>query len=446
MSMTFSSTSEATAATLPAGTTSVIIGGRVYRHVAENPRNGLSFLHPVCGWFSGHQVPETGAPILIAIMGQSGALDTNAPPGGDLSCHDGVVFYDKNPSADPAMDQVPGWQSAGPEDQYWPLRNIAAGNITNSRVYHVAKMLHRITGRLVCIVSYARGGQPLVEMMYQGYGNTGGALGTIWAGFQAEWVLALDAPLPGRGMSLRDYGVTLADYLIIDQGEGDADLFAADDPRASSATEYPERYNILLNQLAAPPGLSSLPVIGSHTHILHNELLDGSFTDSRNAQIRALPFNQKVQRRKQISVISSARLNQIVADPQAVGTFDGIHRTGPATEVLALRTVAAIMRGPVEQPAQTADGSFHVLMQPGGVVTLVRNVSIPPGATLALTFPDTLATANYPVSIVHSQATSSTASADIHVSGYTADGMNLRNASATLTAIVRVTIGPVRVA
>ena len=72
MSMTFSSTSEATAASLPAGTTSVIIGGRVYRHVAENPRNGLSFLHPVCGWFNGHQIPEVGAPILIAIMGQSG--------------------------------------------------------------------------------------------------------------------------------------------------------------------------------------------------------------------------------------------------------------------------------------------------------------------------------------------------------------------------------------
>lgn len=458
---TFTDITAALAAPIAGSVNAFVAGGRLYVKSASNPRNGLSVQHSNGNWYNGHKLPTKGVPFLIGAMGQSNMLSITGLEGGNRSCRDGVLIYENIVTGGNPCDQILGWSEAGPEDLWWPFRNTPSQIVTGCWAYEMAAEIHALTGHLCCVVKYAVGGQPIVEMMPGGNGGFGGATGTIWSGFQSAFSAALDEPLPGwGGKTLRQLGVTVCDIMCIDQGEEDCNessnvASGSYNPRASTAAQYIANASTLIDAMAAPGG-SSVPIIGNHTHIIWSQLLIGGTvggavgvgyaTDDRNAEILSFPSKLATARRSQLSILSVDGLCAYTYSGDKVGTGDNLHYTGAGVNAKGQRAAKLALRGPIAGAAvQYTASAWDAIEQPGGIVTYMRDITLLAGVTTTYTFPKNFVTNKYGISIAHKQATSSTASADIHYSAEAVGSITLRNTSATLNAIFRLTVGPYKV-
>lgn len=310
-------------------------------------------------------------PIYVIATGQSNMLG-HSVDGGDRSTKNNSVYVFEAIPSEPG--QTVGWKRAGPSSPDWPL--LPTGN---SLAYQFCDRLQRATGRTVCLLIVAAGGQPVSEWLPAGGGY--GGTGAMWGALAAAHTMALDTPVPGRtdGLTLRGMGRLRADYLLWHQGEADANYRPAP-YNAGTDAEYKSRFLRFINAGIDPAsvGSSAEPFIwADQTPILMGELFwggtsGGLATDDRNTAIRELDRENPM-----IVRVSSRNL----------GSLDGLHFTGSALCTLADRYFERRGVAPKVVPQRVNSG---VVSLGGGYVKIMGAVTVPvntpsPGQTV--TFP-----------------------------------------------------------
>lgn len=372
-------------------------------------------------------------PIVLLWTGQSGALGGSGLSTGTRATINPYVHVYEH-FVGPTTTTT-GWKTAGPGTAEWAF--ATTGNHVG---YHWADMVQRAAGRTVLLLSHAVGGTPVAEWLPSG-GGISGATGFMWAALNQVFIAARATPIPGRrdGATMTSLGCAAADAMGYHQGEADANYRFPTDPSAANAAEFEQRFLSFVAAARNPAaaGSSADPMLKPYAPVLVGELLiggtsGGSPTDDRNDALRKMGAEQAL-----ITCVPSAGLQ----------SADNLHFDGADLVEFARRYFHAMGNLPkAPGPTVGPNLAWQVLTQPNGVVTMTRQITLNAGVTTAYTFPFSFVDANYPISISHQQATSSTASADIHQSAVGVGGLTLRNTSGTLNAIFRLTIGPWKIA
>lgn len=422
----FETWAQASIVTIPVTAKYIIVNGRLYRRLTSG--TGEFTTAGGINWAPVYVLSELNLPILIIATGQSNMLGGSGASTGERATINGNVYmWEQFPGA----GQTTGWKAAGPASTDWPFMTTG-----NHLAYHFADMLQRETGRTVLVVHHSVGGTPIAEWMPSG-GGVSGATGTMWSALNSIMTAIRTTAIPGRsdGATLASLGVTEADMLLWHQGEADADYKIATDTRAATQAQYLQRFRSIISAMRDPAGssVSADPMLKKAAPVLVGELLiggtsSGSPTDDRNIALRKLGAEEAL-----VTCVPSAGLL----------STDNLHFNGRDLVEFARRYFHALGNFPKQAgPMLSTSGSWSVLTQPGGVVTLTQTITLLAGVTTAYTFPVTFENANYPVSISHQQGGSSSSSADIHHSLLAVGGLSLRNSSASVNAIFRLTIGP----
>ena len=264
------------------------------------------------------------------MRGSTGFPDAVA---GDRSAKPNVLVYSRgNPVPD-------GWYNAGPGDPGWWANSSTAA--INSPFYLAAANRAREINGTVCIVAHAIGGAPSGDFLPGG---------PRWSSFQQSWSAALSAPLPGRGMSLRDMGKTLADTFLVWQGPGDAD-YRMNNPQypqaAASPAEWVDRWLSILDSYTNPPPGSLAVLREGVTKIVFFESLHGSTSgaapgvghpmDGRNKDLPKLQRPHGLNH--QIRIVPMDGVNRFADNPNVIGSFDNLHLNGSAYMEVARRLI-----------------------------------------------------------------------------------------------------------
>ncbi len=384
----------AQAVTVPAPLARTLVDGRIYHRVAADPNTSSSYQDASGQWFSAVEIRTKGPIDLWAGMGQSEYRGSTNPAAasGNRSGQSNVLVYSRgNPN-------VPdGWHAVGPEDVGYVFNTSSPA--VGSPWYQAAVARAQETGGVVCMVAYALGGRSIVDFI-QG--------GEMWAGFQASWKAALDAPLPGRGgKTLRQLNKILADEFDFWQGSGDADYKLGTPGCAASADDWVLKVRQFFNSLQTPSGTESLPVISARTKILVYEMLYGAMsggapgagspTDSRNRDLHKL-VKSTSSKRDQIGFVRMHGINQAtnVIDPEALGSFDFLHLNGGSYGEVACRRISTARA--LDPGRQTAITFVHntrgtAVLHPDGRyeadsldITTPNNIAVADGAGFRTSF------------------------------------------------------------
>lgn len=282
----FVSWSAAAAVTVPMTVNYIWVDSRMYR------RNAAATAEFTTGggarWEPAYTLASSDLPILILATGQSNALGgsgTGTELGERRTINGNVYLWEQFPGA----GQTTGWKRAGPANDDWPF--LTTGNYA---AYHLADMIQRATGRVVCIAAHAAGGTPQAEWLPAGGGVTG-ATGSMFATLTAIMAAVRGSAVPGRSDSatFASLGVTEADIFTWWQGEADADYRAASDTRAASYAQYLARFWQMMRAMRYGEGTSADPMLKTTAPAILHGLLPGgtsggSPTDDRNDALRKL--------------------------------------------------------------------------------------------------------------------------------------------------------------
>lgn len=300
-------------------------------------------------------------PIFLFFFGQSNTL-FHAFTGGDRSTKNASVYmFEAVPNG--SLEQTTGWKCAGPDSPDWP--HMPTGN---SWAYQVCDLIQRITGRAVCGLMVAAGGQPIHTFLPV---NSIPDLpcGSQFNAISAAFHLARQHPIPCRtdGKSLADLGITKASAAFCIQGEANADY--------RGYTDGPEwkRQIKLLDAILRDPsvaGLSLLPFIEKEAPLILGELVRGGTSGTNSTDDRNVEINELDREERFIGAISSDAL---------VDGGDNLHYAGEMAPEIARRMVNKLAQFPKNipyavNPAYTIiSGKF---IQLKGTVTVNSNETI----------------------------------------------------------------------
>lgn len=282
----FQSWSDAAEVTVPSAVNYIFVDSEMYR------RNASATNEFTTGggarWAPAFTEDSKDLPILILATGQSNALGGSGTGGlvGERKTLNGNVYlWEQFPGA----GQTTGWKRAGPANSDWPF--LTTGNYAT---YHLADMIQRATGRIVCIAAQAVGGTPLAEWLPSG-GGIPGATGSMFATLNSVMNAVRASDVPGRlgTTTFAGLGINQADIFTWWQGEADADYRAATDTRASSYSQYLTRFRQMMRAMRYGEGTSADPMVKSTAPAILHGLLPGGTsggnpTDDRNDALSKL--------------------------------------------------------------------------------------------------------------------------------------------------------------
>lgn len=352
------------AATATAPASHILVEGRLYQYDPSGP-----FVSGDGRKWSPSAPDSKGRPILVVATGQSNMLGGSGATSGDRRTLNGNVFvWEQIPGA----GQTTGWKCAGPDSPDWPWMTTG-----NSLAYHFCDMLQRATGRPVCLVMHAAGGQPIAEWL-PGGGGVSGATGHMYSTLNAAMIAARAATLPTGG-TLDSWGVSRGDYLLWHQGEADADY------TGTTGAQWIARLRSVIATLRNPAGggSSADPFIQSNAPVLVGELLHGgtsggNATDDRNSEIARLDREEPL-----VAAVSSWNL----------ASLDNLHFTGSSLQEFGWRYFQRLGVFPKRVPDEVSADQTRIA---GRVVTLRgAGVAISAGGTATVTLPIAMADAGY---------------------------------------------------
>lgn len=312
-------------------------------------------------------------PIVVVLVGQSNALGGSGTTGGSGSYKNPNVFVWEQIVG--PQTTTTGWKACGPNGPDWPFINAG-----NNLGYHFCDLEQRATGRTVLLIQAAQGGAPISEF------KPGGG---IFALLNASMAAARAAAVPGRsdGATLNSLGITGADYLLIHQGEANADY------TGRGAGWRNEVRSVIASYKSATYGFvkPGAPVLIGE--LLHGGTSGGNPTDDRNADIEILNNSEPL-----IASVSSRDLQ----------SDDNLHFTGEALVEFARRFHKRL--GVFPKTTISFDTTDPNVVRLANDVVMIRGngVAVNAGATVTVTLPVTMANTGYVPSLTLTASGSST--------------------------------------